>query len=39
MIRIFTLNIKHQKGRRVPINLQNSVNTEIQSLPIEGHID
>ena len=30
---------KHQKGRRVPINLQERVNTEIKKLLVEGHIE
>ena len=30
---------KHQKGRRVPINLQERVNTEIKKLLAEGHIE
>ena len=30
---------KHQKGRRVPINLQEGVNSEIKKLLEEGHIE
>ena len=30
---------KHQKGRRVPINLQDRVNSEIKKLLEEGHIE
>ena len=30
---------KHQKGRRVPINLQERVNNEIKKLLEEGHIE
>ena len=30
---------KHQKGRRVPIILQERVNTEIKKLLVEGHIE
>ena len=30
---------KHQKGRRVPINLQERVNNEIKKLLVEGHIE
>ena len=30
---------KHQKGRRVPINLQEQVNSEIKKLLEEGHIE
>ena len=30
---------KHQKGRRVPINLQDRVNTRIKKLIQEGHIE
>ena len=30
---------KHQKGRRVPINLQGRVNSEIKTLFEEGHIE
>ena len=30
---------KHQKGRRVPINLQDRVNNEIKKLLEEGHIE
>ena len=30
---------KHQKGRRVPINLQPSVSAELESLQTEGHIE
>ena len=30
---------KHQKGRKVPINLQERVNTEIKKLLVEGHIE
>ena len=31
--------LKHQKGRRVPINLQHRVNSEIEKLLEEGHIE
>ena len=30
---------KHQKGRRVPINLQDRANSEIKKLLEEGHIE
>ena len=34
-----TFTAKHQKGRRVPINLQPRVSSELERLQIEGHIE
>ena len=30
--------LRHQKGRRIPINLQEKVNIELKKLPDEKHI-
>ena len=34
-----TFTAKHQKGRRVPINLQPRVSNELERLQTEGHIE